>query len=201
MTIETKTDLVMESLVLYYKEHQNYLREIDNMLNISKTVKNKISLRLLDWFVTNYCKKYIIILPSNDGTWFNVYQQYKLKLKSYAKECFDSCKRKQRIILYYNDSEEFIETTCGQLCFFKWCFENNIIDYIKKNSNEITLDMKESNSKTTLSLEVSSESTCTNETSDVLIDKKRTRKRQTLSDNALRSIVKNDVKYTISYNS
>ena len=37
-----------------------------------------------------------------------------------------------------------IETTVGQLNFFKWAIDNLIIDYIKENYDEIELDMNSS---------------------------------------------------------
>ncbi len=64
-------------------------------------------------------------------------------LKSFSKKAFDPFCRKNKIILYYNDTE-FIETSCGQLCFFKWCFQYNILDYVEKHFKEIEYDMKNS---------------------------------------------------------
>jgi hypothetical protein len=37
--------------------------------------------------------------------------------------------------------KDYVDTSCGQLCFFKWCFENNIIDYVLKYYDEINIDM------------------------------------------------------------
>jgi hypothetical protein len=34
-----------------------------------------------------------------------------------------------------------VKTTIGQLNFFKWAFENKIIDYIKNNIKDIEEDM------------------------------------------------------------
>ncbi len=189
MVIETKTDLIMQTLTDYYNKHQDYIKIIQDMYNQNSFKKpDNISLRLLDWFVTNYSKKYIVILPSKNGGGFNVYQQYRLSLKSYGKGWFDSCKRKERIEFYYNDTD-FIETTCGQLGFFKWCFENGIFEYIKQNMNVINNDMKISLSKTTDS---------TTENSDTLDSAGNSIKRRPLSDNALRGIVKNYSSYSVS---
>ena len=44
------------------------------------------------------------------------------------------------------NSDMCFETTIGQLNFFKWALENNIIDYIEKNYDEIQNDMDENNS-------------------------------------------------------
>ena len=174
MTIETRTDLLMSSLTNFYTK--NYIQEIDDIINF----KSELSLRVLDWFVTNYSKKYIIILNSvNKGGGFNVYQNYKLQLKSYSKSNFDPFCRKDKLLFYYSDNNKYIETSCGQLCFFRWCFENNILDYIKKNLIVIERDMRISLNKHT--------------------DTSAKRKRQSLSVSASRGIVKHNSPYKISF--
>ena len=50
--MESKDDLLMEKISLYYSDKKKY----DTMLNIISG-KEKISLRIIDWFVTNYSKK------------------------------------------------------------------------------------------------------------------------------------------------
>jgi hypothetical protein len=40
-----------------------------------------------------------------------------------------------------------IETSCGQLLFFKWCFQNNIIMYVEKHLETIEIDMKDNTPK------------------------------------------------------
>merc|ERR1712166_767239 len=90
-----------------------------------------ISLRLVDWFVTNYSKKnYTIII--NGSKRFKVYTDYKLKLKAYSKRRFDPFCRWDRITIPYKN-ETYIETTIGQLNFFRWYIENKILDYIEEN--------------------------------------------------------------------
>lgn len=165
--IETKTDLLMSSLTRFYNSNTHTIGVIKDIIDSN----SKISLRLLDWFVTNYSKKFSIIL--NDT--FNVYQSYKLQLKSYSKKQFDPFCRKDKITFYYTDSD-FIETSCGQLCFFRWCFENNILDYIQKYIHEIESDMKIS-----------------------LVRKDSSKKRQPLSLSASRSISKRQIRYNVQF--
>jgi hypothetical protein len=127
--------------------------------------ETKLSLRIIDWFVTNYTKKNNIILynkkkklitkksPKNKleqktkkskyeyvDDQFNIYLNYKGQLKAYSKKNFDPFCRRERINFYYNP-ENFITTTVGQLNFFKWSIENNILDYIKDHLEKIDLDM------------------------------------------------------------
>lgn len=134
----SKLDLLMDNLSEFYKNIQ-YILEIKDIIDQN----TQISLRILDWFITNYSKKFHTVIYTEDGEELNVYVQYKLMLKSFSKKAFDPFCRKNKIILYYTDTE-FIETSCGQLCFFKWCFEYNILNYVKKNFKEIEKDMKTS---------------------------------------------------------
>ncbi len=61
-------------------------------------------------------------------------------LKSFSKSNFDPFCRKNKIIFEYRGKN--IETSCGQLCFFRWCFQNDILEYIHLNFSEIDNDMK-----------------------------------------------------------
>ena len=67
-------------------------------------------------------------------------------MKSYSKKKFDPFCRRDRIDFEYNDNNEVkkIETTIGQLNFFKWAIDNLIIDFIIKDYNVIEEDMTKS---------------------------------------------------------
>jgi hypothetical protein len=170
-TIDTKLSLLMKSLTEFYKDPK-YIEEIKNIVDQNSVV----SLRILDWFITNYAKKHRTIINSKNKL-VDVYQNYKLQLKSFSKRQFDPFCRKNKIVFYYTDSE-FIETSCGQLCFFRWCFENDILNFVKSNLTLIEQDMKTSlrNKKHDMSA-----------------------KRQPLSLSASRSIMKQGVSYVVSF--
>ncbi len=172
--MENKLDLLMDSLGTFYETNTEYIEEIKRIVNY----ESEVSLRVLDWFVTNYVKKYIIIIDSGNGQGFNVYHDYKLQLKSYSKSHFDPFCRKNKITYFYKDDKESIPTSCGQLCFFRWCFEKKILDYVKNNLEEIETDMRASLSQPT---------------------KAGTKKRQPLSVSASKSMTKRDVKYTVTW--
>ena len=135
-------ELLFNSLKLFYKDDYN----LTKLLNYLKV--DKISLRIIDWFVTNYSKKYdcMYTLYSRDGIKlnpFNVFYSYKSQLKSYSKKFFDPFCRRNRIKYKYNNTDT-LSTTIGQLNFFKWAINNNIIEYIKENYKKIENDMNES---------------------------------------------------------
>jgi hypothetical protein len=106
------------------------------------TGSSRISLRLVDWFVTNYAKRYNVSILEVDGatTYFNVYTSYRAQLKAYSKQQFDPFRRRDRIDFYY-DRHQFVETTIGQLNFFRWMLQNNILEYIDANFAPIESEM------------------------------------------------------------
>ena len=108
--------------------------------------ESKISLRIIDWFATNYAKKYYTLYTiHNTGRRFKVYVDYKLKLKAYSKKRFDPFCRWDRINVPYKE-DKYIQTTIGQLNFFKWALENDVIRYIEENYANIEKDMNNRNS-------------------------------------------------------
>jgi hypothetical protein len=126
-----------------------------------------------------------------------VYNDYKLKLKAYSKKRFDPFCRWERITIPYNENNH-METTIGQLNFFKWAIENNIIDYIKNNYENIEKDMNERNS-------ISKKKKELNELDSANItlsgDNTKTRKkREELSVSACKCIKKENVKIVVSFN-
>ena len=131
-----KNDLLLENLNVFFKNKTN----TDILINVLNN-KYNISLRIIDWFVTNYCKKKNIWWNNNNSR-FVVYINYKLQLKAYSKKYFDPFCRRERIYFNIGDTNDKLITTVGQLNFFKWMIENNIIDYIKNNYEDIEYDMQ-----------------------------------------------------------
>ena len=140
-SLTCKQDLLMSSLSEFFLNKQN-LNKITPIIN----GKSVISLRILDWFVTNYAKKYNIAYTLEvDGIIkkFIVHSNYKSQLKAYSKKLFDPFCRRERITFQDHYDNSFT-TTAGQLNFFRWVIENNIIEYILENINIIEDDMNKS---------------------------------------------------------
>ena len=179
----TQNDLLMNNLMDFYKDDTNLTR----MLKII-TGESKISLRIVDWFATNYAKKYYTIFDIEDGAnsrRFKVYVDYKLKLKAYSKKRFDPFCRWDRISIPYK-TDTCIETTIGQLNFFKWALENKVVDYIEENYETIEKDMNNRNS--------------TSKRKEVITDNSKTRKkREELSISATKSIKKENVEIVVNF--
>lgn len=181
----TQNDLLLNNLMDYYKDHDC----LDRMLKII-TGESKISLRIVDWFATNYAKKYFTLYPIEDDEGnivrrFKVYVDYKLKLKAYSKRRFDPFCRWDRISIPYGTGT-CIETTIGQLNFFKWALENEVVDFIEANYDMIEKDMNSRNS--------------TSKRKEHVIDNSKTRKkREELSVSASKSIKKEKVEIVVQF--
>jgi hypothetical protein len=145
----------------------------------------------VDWFATNYAKKFYTLYTieqteDNVARRFKVYDDYKLKLKAYSKKRFDPFCRWDRISIPYKNGT-FIETTIGQLNFFKWALENKVVDFIEENYDTIEKDMNNRNS--------------TSKRKETIVDNSKTRKkREELSASATKSIKKEKVEIVVQFN-
>lgn len=183
----SKLDLLMTSLSKFYAEEKN----INILLPIVQGC-SKISLRVLDWFVTNYCKKHNTVInfeKDNKQKKLIVHLDYKNQLKAYSKKSFDPFCRRERINFIYGKGCELL-TTVGQLNFFRWAIENNIIDYISTRLDEIECDMNSS---------LRSGETKIVEPAKVEELEKKRRKRHELSISAAKSVSKHNVKITVEF--
>ena len=113
------------------------------------TGNSAVSLRLIDWFVTNYSKKHNVFITRRDTAMgetsvVNIYQSYRSQLKAYSKQQFDPFRRRDRILFCYSTSqskEGSVETTIGQLNFFRWMLQNGILNYVTMHAMTIEADM------------------------------------------------------------
>ena len=188
----SKIDLLMTSLSKFYLDEKN----INILIPIVNGV-SKISLRVLDWFVTNFCKKHnTVIHYQRDGKAQKliVHLDYKNQLKAYSKKQFDPFCRRERINFIYGKGNELL-TTVGQLNFFRWAIEHHVLDYINDNLEIIEADMNNS-----LKIEGSG-GKILEETTEERKDKqdKKRKKRHELSISASKSVSKHNVKITVEF--
>lgn len=211
-TNSTQNNLLLKNLMKFYQTDidgvYNPENNFDKMLKII-TGDSKISLRIIDWFTTNYAKKNFTIYMLN-GKRFKVYDDYKLKLKAYSKKRFDPFCRYQKISIPYREGK-FIETTIGQLNFFKWSIENKIVDYIEEYYDIIEKDMNSRNSASkrkemmnkAIAEQQNTESLNNNQqpiNTNTNIACKTRKKREELSVSATKSIKKERIEIVVQFN-
>lgn len=158
VSVSTRQQMLMQSLTEFFTKPEN-------IVEFKELVKKgaPISLRVIDWFVTNYSKDKDItyrkgdtFATSNyhyaggekgvkdaldDSRVVHVHESYKAQLKAYSKRQFDPFCRRDRIHFYYTPTEK-LETTVGQLNFFRWAIENNVVKYVASHLKEIEAAMR-----------------------------------------------------------
>lgn len=119
-----------------------------------------ITMSMIYYTVTKYAYKFSPYIMVN-GVAIYIHKSYKAKLSIYSKDYFDVFCREVKYPFFYTANKS-ITTTIGQLNFYKWCVEINLIEYIRENYDEIKYHMdlqKEDTSSLSLS-----ESNITDET-------------------------------------
>lgn len=131
-----KEELLLKSLDEFFSIPEHFA-ELNDIL----TRKNGISLRNIEWFVTNYSKEKSTQFVTRSGSHIDVHIAYKSSLGGYSKKLFDPFCRTSRI--------EFkgLTTTIAQLNFIRWCMRNGILDYIKAEQSQIHSELKGSHNR------------------------------------------------------
>jgi len=121
----SKSSVLLSSLVKFFALPENK-QKLEDILNH----RNGISLRRIEWFVTNYSKNKHVTYVGPNGKMFTVHVAYKSSLDGYSKKLFDPFCRTERI--------EFdgITTTVAQLNFLKWVIQNGIINHMMTTQKE-----------------------------------------------------------------
>ena len=139
--ITSQENMIIKSLEKFYEDNKHI-----NLFIPILNSESKISIRLIDHFVTKYSKnnKTNYKLKENDVEQiFNVHTSYKQQLKAFQKKHFDPFSRGDRIPYFVGDN--CVITTIGQLNFFKWFISKKIYEFIQVNHDEIELDMNKKN--------------------------------------------------------
>lgn len=169
MEIQSQEQWVLFRLEKFYSIPENFNRVKDILDG-----KSKISLRLIDWFVTNYSKKYNVTYVNKNQKHIIVYLSYKSHLKAYSKKMFDPFCRWKRIKFHE------METTVGQLNFFEWAITDEVLKYLEEHQQEIHKDME-------------------NRLQESKNNEEKTKKRHELSNSATNSIKHHGTRVTISF--
>ena len=219
--ITSRKELLMGAL-------QNFFDNPENIIAIIPIINNnrRISLRVIDWFVTNYSKKHNISYMINTNTneivskeseydpteckEFVVYLNYKLQLKAYSKEQFDPFCRRSRIDFYY-DNKKIINYIISNNLDIKDSveyLENNTENYFTTTSGQLNffrwiiknniIDYIIKNIKT---IEMDMNTCYKKHYNKSTKNKKKSRKkRHELSVSASKSLSKSNIKVILTFN-
>lgn len=128
----SRSDVLKTSVENFYSDpkHSGVLCDI-----LEK--KGGISLRNLEWFITNYSRQRNLSFVTHEGKRFTVHCSYKSTLDGYSKKLFDPFCRAEKINFKIPNTEKNIKTTVAQLNFIRWCIKNSIIDYLNEHKEEL----------------------------------------------------------------
>ena len=132
----SRSKLLLSSVDNFYQVKQN----ADTLSDILEKKNGTMSLRTIEWFVTNHAKKKNLTYKTGNKK-FAVHLSYKSSLDGYSKKLFDPFCRTDRID-YVIPGHGKVSTTVAQLNFLKWCISNGIIKYIKDNKIRSTKTME-----------------------------------------------------------
>ena len=151
-------NLMLTALSAYYKKNNSIRKQLFELIHGD----SQVSLRLIDWFVTHYARVNNIVywidnntgqiydiypdtspeVNVNDLRKFNLYLDYRAQLQSYTKLFFDPFRRYSRISFVLEEEPLLsIESTVGQLNFFRWALQNGVVTYIQNNISRIEESM------------------------------------------------------------
>lgn len=159
--LNNKDISILEKNKKFFSTDYKYIKTMLEIIN----GESNISIRLLDWFVSNYSKKYgtfYKIKINRRIQLFYVHSEYKNQLHGYAKRYFDPfCRKNSKKVIYKyrtqyskganskssNKPITFL-SSIGQLNFFQWAIRYKIIKYVQLHLKQIENDMKEVNKLT-----------------------------------------------------
>ena len=124
----SRSETLLNSVNQFYADSKN-----SEILKDILEKRGGISLRNLEWFITNYSKNKNLSYTTKTGRMFSVHCAYKSSLDGYSKKLFDPFCRSNKFEFKIPGGGDTIITTVAQLNFIKWSITNNIIDYIKNN--------------------------------------------------------------------
>ena len=141
-SLSNSDKVLLGSILEYYNDNKNHT---DNFIGIVQR-KNGMSLRVIDWLVTNYSKERSIVISTKDGHLpRDLNRDYQKNLNAYNKKAMDPFSRRNKIKLTIcrpDREDEYRQTSIGQLNFFRWFFKNSVDLYLLKEKRNIELHMK-----------------------------------------------------------
>ncbi|CAN0561947.1 unnamed protein product, partial [Ectocarpus sp. 12 AP-2014] len=133
-----KDEVLLNSVLLWFNEEEGRVQTFADIVHR----KNGLSLRIIDWLITNFTKSFSVAIES-DGLPRNLHRDYHTNLSAHNKKNFDPFARRRRIHIVLFGKEERV-STIGQLNFFRWFLSKNLVGFLLENKSVIEKHMKDS---------------------------------------------------------
>jgi hypothetical protein len=108
-----------------------------------------VSLRALEWFVTNYARRKCVFVSARvDGDVVprRISSLYRQSLAVYGRRLFDPFNRSRRVLVEAANGE-VLKSSCGQLNFIHWAEENGVIAMARSLKLDLEHDMSNLNKR------------------------------------------------------
>jgi hypothetical protein len=136
--------LLVKSVDAFYEKPKNFqrLKQVLQHCRPSNIPKpGQISLRMLDFLCSTYAAENTVVLkPKKLHVPLNLKNVYSDGLSAYGKIYYDCFKRNNRF--QYKKHGQQIETTVGQLLYFKDALSYGILDYAEQHQQQLKRAMK-----------------------------------------------------------
>lgn len=152
--VNMKRAILFHSVDKFYDDAENFTK-LKQLLARPFTEHKNISLRLLDYFLSIYAGENGVCVPIN-GKIVSFHDIYQARLSSNGKVLYDAFRRTQK--LNYTKHGETIETTLGQLLFFRDIISYKVLDYVAEHLVEIKRAMSNESSRMQAQKSVASQS-------------------------------------------
>lgn len=133
-----KDEVLLSSVLLWFNAKECRVQTFSDIVHR----KNGLSLRIIDWLITNFTKSFSVAIES-DGLPRNLRRDYHKNLSAHNKKNFDPFARRRRIRIVLFGKEERV-STIGQLNFFRWFLSKNLVEFVLENKSVIEKHMKDS---------------------------------------------------------
>lgn len=112
-----------------------------------------VSLRMMDWMVTNHSRAVSLRIRSPQGEQVYVHDEYRSILNAYRRRHFDPFRRTVKAVSGRPDTslcrlhvqtagaEEVFHTSIGQLNFLEWAARSGVVAYIEANREALETAM------------------------------------------------------------
>lgn len=121
----------------FFENEENYSC-IESILSEEPSGQT-VSLRVLDFLVTNYAKKFGVAY-THRGELVSLFAAYKSALRAYSKRSFDAFCRRDRILFRVGDRVPLL-TTHAQLNFLQWAIDLGVYKYALRHRATIENEM------------------------------------------------------------
>lgn len=133
-----KDEVLLNSVLVWFNEEESRVQTFSDIVHH----KNGLSLRIIDWLITNFTKSFSVAIES-DGLPRNLRKDYHKNLTAHNKKNFDPFARRRRIKIVLFGEEKRV-STIGQLNFFRWFLSKNLVEVLLENKSVVEKHMKDS---------------------------------------------------------